>query len=224
MVSNHKTAGDYYADAYGYLINGQKIYLGTEKFSIEDITIGKISVSEVDPVTGVYEVNIDGVSSKSDIVSVKVAVWSKADRSDLKWIVGTKQPDGKYKALVSPAMFGFNSGTYFIHIYVEADNGVQKSVDVGRREIPTVMPTPIMEISDVTARQLARLYNSTGNKYPSVELAKGGAETLEKFCEIYVEEAKAEGVKVEVAFSQAMLETGWLKFGGRRIGITLWDH
>lgn len=214
LVSNHKTAGDYYADAYGYLINGQKIYLGTEKFSIEDITIGKISVSEVDPVTGVYEVNIDGVSSKSDIVSVKVAVWSKADRSDLKWIVGTKQPDGKYKSLVSPALFGFNSGTYFIHVYVEADNGVQKSVDVGRREIPTVMPTPIMEISDVTARQLARLYNSTGNKYPSVELAKGGAETLEKFCEIYVEEAKAEGVKVEVAFSQAMLETGWLKFGG----------
>ena len=40
------------------------------------------------------------------------------------------------------------------------------------------------------------------------------APTIEKFCQIYVEEAKAEGIKVEVAFMQAMVETGWLKFGG----------
>lgn len=31
---------------------------------------------------------------------------------------------------------------------------------------------------------------------------------------IFKEEAEAEGVKVEVAFAQAMLETGYLKFGG----------
>ena len=29
-----------------------------------------------------------------------------------------------------------------------------------------------------------------------------------------MEEAAAEGIKAEVAFCQAMLETGWLKFGG----------
>ena len=30
---------------------------------------------------------------------------------------------------------------------------------------------------------------------------------------MYIEEARAENIRVEVAFSQAMLETGWLKYG-----------
>ena len=37
---------------------------------------------------------------------------------------------------------------------------------------------------------------------------------LQQFSEIYLEEAEAEGVRGEVAFCQAMLETGYLKFGG----------
>lgn len=37
---------------------------------------------------------------------------------------------------------------------------------------------------------------------------------LEGFCKIYVEEAEQEGIRAEVAFCQAMLETGWLQFGG----------
>ena len=40
------------------------------------------------------------------------------------------------------------------------------------------------------------------------------ATTLEKFCQIYIDEANAEGINVEVAFCQAMLETGWLQYGG----------
>ena len=40
------------------------------------------------------------------------------------------------------------------------------------------------------------------------------ASTLEQFCQIYVEEAAAENINVEVAFCQAMLETGWLQFKG----------
>ena len=45
-------------------------------------------------------------------------------------------------------------------------------------------------------------------------LAKGGAANIEIYCTIFKQEAEAEGVCVEVAFAQAMLETGFLKFGG----------
>lgn len=38
--------------------------------------------------------------------------------------------------------------------------------------------------------------------------------TIEAFCRIYVEECKAEGVRAEVAFCQAMKETGYLRYGG----------
>ena len=37
---------------------------------------------------------------------------------------------------------------------------------------------------------------------------------MKEFCQIYYDEAAAEGVKAEVAFVQAMKESAWLKFGG----------
>ncbi len=38
--------------------------------------------------------------------------------------------------------------------------------------------------------------------------------TLREFCQLYCDEAVAEGVSPEVAFCQTMCETGWLKYGG----------
>ena len=59
----------------------------------------------------------------------------------------------------------------------------------------------------------ANVHQSNLNPYPMVYLYKG-APTIEDFCNIVVEEARAEGVKPDVVFSQIMLETGWLQFGG----------
>ncbi len=68
--------------------------------------------------------------------------------------------------------------------------------------------------SDVTVEQMIAYYNSSGRKYPEAELTSGGAKDIATFCELYLEEAKAEGIAVEVAFAQAMKETNWLHFGG----------
>ena len=51
-------------------------------------------------------------------------------------------------------------------------------------------------------------------------MKKGGA-TLEEFCQIYYEEAEKEGIKAEVAFAQAMKETGWLQFKGDVKAVTV---
>ena len=67
--------------------------------------------------------------------------------------------------------------------------------------------------SAVTANSLAMDFKRKNGVYP-IFYKNSDAPTIEKFCQIYVEEAKAEGIKVEVAFMQAMVETGWLKFGG----------
>ena len=67
--------------------------------------------------------------------------------------------------------------------------------------------------SSVTANSLVVYFKRKGGVYPAF-YKNSDAPTIEKFCQIYVEEAKAERIKVEVAFMQAMLETGWLKFGG----------
>ena len=67
--------------------------------------------------------------------------------------------------------------------------------------------------SAVTANNLVMYFKRKNGVYPTF-YKNSDAPTIEKFCQIYVEEAKAEGIKVEVAFMQAMVETGWLKFGG----------
>ena len=72
----------------------------------------------------------------------------------------------------------------------------------------------IMGASTVTVEQMAAWYKQNGADYPEEELGKGGAETIEAFCQIYMEEAEAEGVRVEVAFAQTMKETAWLQYGG----------
>ena len=73
--------------------------------------------------------------------------------------------------------------------------------------------TPIMGESAASVSSMVSLYNSTGHTYPTIYASKG-ATTINDFCQIVFEEANAEGVKAEVLFAQAMLETGWLKFGG----------
>lgn len=68
--------------------------------------------------------------------------------------------------------------------------------------------------SSVTVEQMVNYYKKSGKVYPAEALKVGGAATIEEFCQIYYEECKTEGIKAEVAFVQAMIETGFLQFGG----------
>ncbi len=72
----------------------------------------------------------------------------------------------------------------------------------------------IMGKSSTTAKKMAAWYTARGGEYPSDIYSDYGAPTLEDFCQIVYEEAKAEGVKAEVVFAQVCKETGFLRFGG----------
>lgn len=73
---------------------------------------------------------------------------------------------------------------------------------------------PIMGKTSVSVEEMAKWFAQNGKEYPTEILGKGGADTIEAFCQIYIEEAEAEGVRAEVAFVQSMKETAWLQFGG----------
>lgn len=75
-------------------------------------------------------------------------------------------------------------------------------------------PYPILGESDVTVQQMVDYFVSSGKEYPSADLAAGGADSIETFCQMYYDEAQAEGVRAEVAFAQTMKETGFLQYGG----------
>lgn len=55
-------------------------------------------------------------------------------------------------------------------------------------------------------------FSKYGTQYDGI-LAKKGAANIEAFCQIFYEEAIVENIRPEVAFCQAMKETGFLRFG-----------
>ena len=127
--------------------------------------------------------------------------------------------------------YGFVTGTKIINgvNYVFDESGVltEGKAPIVSQNTTTPAPTPtpakststgmyeIMGKSSVTVDDMVKYYNSVGATYPSASLKKGGAADIKTFCTILKEEAEAEGVKAEVLYAQAMLETGWLKFGGQ---------
>lgn len=69
----------------------------------------------------------------------------------------------------------------------------------------------IMGNGFTNVKQMVSLYKSRNATYP---YKNTDVPTIDAFCQVYIEECQKEGVKVEVAFCQAMLETGFLRFGG----------
>ena len=201
-------------DVYAIMSDGSMKGLGETSFEVTNPQIGEIEVTTPDETTGQFTVTIKNVQSPSGISNMSLPVWCKSDQSDIRWYTAEKQKDGSYKVVVDPINHGYNSGLYKIHVYVTTNNGIFTNVGSSSVNVLTTNLYPIMGDSTVTVQQMVKWYKSKGNKYPSSIYSVRGAEDIEQFCEIYYEEAAAEGVRAEVAFAQAMKETGWLQFGG----------
>lgn len=109
----------------------------------------------------------------------------------------------------------------------EKDNGKNEAKDPGKSKAENAGGNdedlqetiadgqyPIMGNSRVTVSEMVDYFHASGKPYPKEALSKGGAESIEVFCQMYYDEALAEGVRPEVAFVQTMKETGFLQYGG----------
>ena len=94
-----------------------------------------------------------------------------------------------------------------------AENGAADA-SAGAEEAIADGQYPIMGSSSVTTQEMVDYFNASGETYPSEALSRGGADSIETFCQMYYDEACAEGVRPEVAFAQTMKETGFLQYGG----------
>lgn len=95
----------------------------------------------------------------------------------------------------------------------EAENGAADA-SAGAEATIADGQYPIMGSSSVTVQDMVDYFNASGETYPSEALSQGGADSIETFCQMYYDEAYAEGVRPEVAFAQTMKETGFLQYGG----------
>ncbi len=220
-VRKHKTAGKYNVHVYATLSSGQMSFLGATSFNVSKSTVSEIKVQNYDNNTGEFQVVISGVQAPAGISKVQVPVWCWANQSDIKWYDAVEQGKGNYIVNVDPRNHKYHPGIYKIHVYVTAQNGVRDLPGSASQNVENTALHTIMGETQVTVDQMVRYYQSSKAAYPSSvfggtgELGgHGGAATIEEFCQIYFEEAKAEGVRAEVAFAQAMHETNWLRYGG----------
>lgn len=111
-----------------------------------------------------------------------------------------------------------------IQIYTANNTAAQKWVFEYINTNATGGLMQIMGTSQTTVAQMVRYYNANAKGYDTFKakyngkydgcLAKSGASTINQFAQIFYEEAMAEGVRAEVAFTQCMKETAFLKYGG----------
>lgn len=147
-----------------------------------------------------------------------------------KWIIAfdssqnIKLVSGLNSTLVIDVSGGKISNGSNIQLYTSNNSAAQKWVFEYISKDVQVSLTKIMGTSQTNVAQMVRYYKANASGYDTFKaryegkydgsLAKGGASTIERFAQIFYEEANAEGVKAEVAFTQCMKETGFLKYGG----------
>lgn len=147
-----------------------------------------------------------------------------------KWIIAfdssqnIKLVSGLNSTLVIDVSGGKIQNGSNIQLYTSNNSAAQKWVFEYISKDVQVSLTKIMGTSQTNVAQMVRYYKANASGYDTFRakyegkydgsLAKGGASTIEQFAQIFYEETNAEGVKAEVAFTQCMKETGFLKYGG----------
>ncbi|MBR1691821.1 MAG: GBS Bsp-like repeat-containing protein [Lachnospiraceae bacterium] len=180
----------------------------------------KIQPPEVQPAAALnkaktkYKVTVPDISYAK---SVEIRVWRKGEgEKKAKVYHAKKDSDGNWCYSVPTKTFT-KTGVHYFKAYATLGT---KAYAVGTASAKiTSVDKPdasgyytIMGDGDVTLDQMMRYYKANAS-YPSF-YQNSDAPTLKKFCQLYIKECETEGVKVEVAFAQAMKETNFLKYGG----------
>ena len=226
-ISKHKNdTGKYFVDVYACDKLGNRSYYGQTVVSVitNDTvapTLKSISPENNSLVGQTFTLQANGVADPSGVAKVTFNIYNKnSGETYSKEYTAINNGENTWSCTIDLKELYYQQGTYHVDIYA-ADN-CGNSGHIGQVELIADFPIDgydIMGTSNTDAAQLARYYQSSGHTFPNYysELNAEGISRnvdLNKFCQMYIEESAAEGVRAEVAFAQAMNETGWLQYGG----------
>lgn len=193
-----------------------------QKWIISHDSMGYVSFKNVG--TGMY-LTANGNTKESNVNQQ-----TNSNDYNQKWIImfdknqNIKIVSALNSKLVVDVLYGNIKDGSNIQLYDSNNTIAQKWVFEYVNTNSTSDLMQIMGTSQTTVAQMVRYYNANASGYDTFKskyngkydgcLAKGGASTINQFAQIFYEEAMAEGVRAEVAFTQCMKETGFLKYGG----------
>lgn len=153
---------------------------------------------------------VKNVPYGSRVKSVRYKVWSEANgKDDVKTYVADKQKLGQYKYVI-PLTNHMDTGKIRVEVWAYYKDGTKEKLLTKKFSINLYA---IAGTTSTDAGQLVRYYNANA-VYPSY-YKNSDAPNIETFAQMYIEECNTEGIRAEVAFAQAMKETGFLRFSGR---------
>ena len=220
-IADFGMSGTYKIQAYIKGTNGKYTKVGkAQKVVVSDI-LGGEAVSREKNETSSY-LTVSSISANTVVEKVEVKAWP-VEKTKAKYTYkASDRGNGKYRALIQTKNHDNVKGEYRYQVIVTGKNGVSKvllkgKMTVGDENDNTDDPYEdgkytITGSSTVTVSQMVGYYQSR-TSYPSF-YGGSDATTIKKFCQIYLDECKAENIRAEVAFAQAMKETNFLRFGG----------
>lgn len=220
-ISDFGMSGTYKIQAYVKGTNGKYKKVGkAQKVEVSDI-LGGEAVSREKNETGSY-LTVSSISANTVVEKVEVKAWP-VEKTKAKYTYkASDRGNGKYRALIQTKNHDNVKGEYRYQVIVTGKNGVSKVLLKGKMTVGDANDNTddpyengkytITGSSTVTVSQMVSYYQSR-TFYPSF-YGGSDAATIKKFCQIYLDECKAENIRAEVAFAQAMKETNFLRFGG----------
>ena len=160
-------------------------------------------------------ISINGICSVNDKAAINLGVsyntndtspafrWQIYDLSTSTWSTLTDWTGSNWVSWYP------GSGNYWVYVEAKTSDGTVENYCIAYQ---VTARYEIMGNTNTSLSQMVAYYNAN-NTYPEF-YASSDAPSIEAFCQIYLEECQAEGLKAEVAFCQAMLETGFLRYGG----------
>jgi len=118
-ITNHRLAGRYTAQAHA-VVNGAPLVMGGTTFNISAFT----PTVAIQNNTGTKFDVVVRATTPSGLSSVTIAVWSTANQSNLVFYPANRRADGSFMATVFLANHANLLGTYQVHTYSTAGNGV----------------------------------------------------------------------------------------------------
>jgi len=128
-LNNHVSSGTYYVHVYANYVNGRNEFVGYQTINISNKSTASVTISNVNTVTGSFDVRVSNASAVGGVQKVEVPVWSKPDQSDIVWYTATKQADGTYVAHVDVANHNCNFTKYYVHTYIKSGFGKMLLMD-----------------------------------------------------------------------------------------------
>lgn len=129
-LKDHKfDLGHYYAHVYGNNVSSGKLeplaVTGFDVAQIANVENPMASVANVNLSKGTFNVVVSETANSKAIKSMKTAIWSEANQSNIHWYEANTATNGKLSISADIQKHGNKTGSYYIHTYVTFTDGTQ---------------------------------------------------------------------------------------------------